>query len=161
MSSIKKCQGVTLIEMLIVMVLALGILSAIIMAYTVTLRSYTGGFGRAALLDNANSALEKMTKDIRSSRQVVTAQPTKISLWSVDLNGNYSIEANELISYEVQAGKLLRTTSTESGRVADLVSTLAISSDAGAKLVTIDLTLANGSLLLTLEAKAKLRNAPE
>ncbi len=162
MSSIKN-KGFTLVELLIVMVLSLGILSAIIMAYTATLHSYSGGFGQATLLNNAGDALEKMAKDIRSSRKVITAQPNRISLWSVDLNGNYSVEANETTSYTVEAGKIIRTTSTESGPVADSVLTLALSYDATAdpRLVVIDLSLSDSGQLVTLETKAKLRNATE
>jgi prepilin-type N-terminal cleavage/methylation domain-containing protein len=163
MSSINNHRGFTLLEMLIVMVLALGILGTIIAAYSVTLSSFSGSLGRATLFDNASGTLDKMAKDIRMSRQVISAQPSKIALWYVDLNGNYQVDANEIVTYEVQAGKLVKSTSTESGPVTDLVMTLALSYDAVANpnLVTVDLTLAKNNQVLTLEGKTKLRNVTE
>jgi len=146
--------------MLIALTIAASILAVIILAYTTGNRILQQEMVRTDLWLEGNHSLAQMTKDIRKSLKIVSAEAGRVSFWLEDLNLNYTMEATELVSYSLAGAKLIRTSSTESLTLADRVADINFNYDnpADPKLVIIRLTLGSGESTSSFESKARLRN---
>ena len=146
--------------MLIALTIAASILAVIILAYTTGNRILQQEMTRTDLWLEGNHSLAQMTKDLRKSLKIVTAEAGRISFWLEDLNLNYTMEATELVSYSLAGAKLIRTASTESITLADRVASINFNYDnpGNPKLVVIRLTLGSGESISSFESKARLRN---
>jgi len=152
--------GVTLIEMIIVLVLSLIIVSVTILAYNTGNRIFVEQTSRSEVLSRGDTSLEKMTEEIQRSRRVTSAEISRIFIWPEDLNGNLTPEGNEIVSYSIQGGNLTRISSADSVILAGQAASLIFNYDniINPRLVTIRLTLTSSSSLITFESKAMLRN---
>jgi len=153
-------KGFTLIEMIIVVSISVVIIAIIAQAYIASTRVFQQETGRADIWLEGNHSLGVMSKEIMKSRKIISAGNQSLSLWLEDLNLDNTSEANEIISYSLQQGNLMRTSSVDTTILSGHVTNLNFSYDQplNPSLITIDLTLSDGQLLNTFEVKAKLRN---
>lgn len=75
MKSSKQKKGFTLVEILTVVVLATVIIMAAYSVYLMSYESYKKQSASAELTQNARIALERMSRDIRQTNEVVTTLP--------------------------------------------------------------------------------------
>ncbi len=75
MSKFKNSKGFSLVEILAVVFLSTIIVAAGYYLYSVSIRSFTKNSASAELTQNARVALERMSRDIRQSVDIVTALP--------------------------------------------------------------------------------------
>jgi len=158
--SLQNRKAVTLAEMIIAMAISVSLLAVVVLTYTTVTRVFQQELARTEIWFEGNKSLMQMTKEIRGSRKVVSAEAQRLTIWPQDLNLNYSIEASELISYSVTGGNLTRTSSTDSMILTSQVININYNYDkpSDPSLVIIKLTLGSGASLSTFESKVRLRN---
>ncbi len=153
-------KGFTLIEMIIVVSISAVIIALMVSAYITSSNLFQQEASRSDIWQEGNYSLEIMSKEIIRSRKIITAEGTRLTLWPEDLNLNYTSEANEMVTYYLQAGNLLRATSANTMILTTHATNLNFTYDQplNPSLVFISLTLSDGQRLSTFETKARLRN---
>lgn len=143
-----------------VLALSLALLNVVVLAYLAGIRSFQYQIGTSDISYEAGRVLEQMTKDVRRSLQVFSAESHRMSLWYDDMNLNGSLETPEVVTFYRSGSNLTRTSSRETRVLTTLASGLDFSYDnpSDAYLVTIDLSLASGASAGSFEAKVKLMN---
>lgn len=81
-----KIRGFTLVEMLVTMAIGLMVGAAIVLLYFYTSRSFMTLDNYVDMCESSRLALDKMSKDIRQSKQITAFGTNSISL--LDVNGN-------------------------------------------------------------------------
>ncbi len=69
-------KGLTLIEILVAMAISIVIIMASYEVYNISYKSYKKNYAMAELSQNARIALERMTRDIRQTMEILTDLPT-------------------------------------------------------------------------------------
>ncbi len=100
----KNNRAYTLIEMLV----ALSIFSVVLLAALGLFKMLL----EVPLLDSQktllHSKLERLVRETRRSRKVLSVGPKQLLLWREDLNRNFTPEANETIMYQLDDKTLFR-----------------------------------------------------
>ncbi|MEE8638508.1 MAG: hypothetical protein V3T21_05645 [Candidatus Margulisiibacteriota bacterium] len=151
--------GITLIELVFSMALSLVILLVVVLAYLVGIRSFTQEMSRFDIFWDAHQGLGTITGDIRECDDVISAQAGSIEIW-LDLNGDTTMEANEVVGYALSGQNLIRTIGSESKPVVHNIVGFDLEYDNPAypTLVTVTLTMLKEGNLATLESKADIRS---
>jgi prepilin-type N-terminal cleavage/methylation domain-containing protein len=111
-------RGFSLIELLVVMAI-----TAVIAAAMVAAVASAAGAERRALdmrenTDTARLALERVRDNIRGSFGVCDGSTaSSVTVWLKDINGNDRVDANELLTFSIVGGQLLRTDGSGTPRV--------------------------------------------
>jgi hypothetical protein len=97
---------------------------------------------------------------LRESLGVTVADSDNITFWWQDLDNDTTMEAEEVISYALSGQTLIRTLGGTPEPAARSVAAFNLTYDVPAdpNLVTVILTMQNAQGMITLEAKAGLRN---
>jgi len=155
-------KGFTLLESIIVM----GVLSiamvVIFYAFTATMRLLTDEFGEADVTAETHRTVERMVKELRNTREIVTATSESITFWLEDLNGNSTRDANETVQYYWDASReaLYRQTAGVNLRLSNNINnfTLTFDNPVFIRSVNIHITAKKGNVTGTLESAVKSRN---
>ncbi len=158
-------KSVTLIELSIALVLSVGILGVLVMAYVTGTRLFTSEMGTSSAFLEANKAMNSLRTDLRSCLALTNATSTSISFWADDLNTNSSMEANEIYHYSwngTPGSPLLRTAAGSSVMMAKDIRLFSLTYDSGSLAsitqVHIKIAAGTGNNIATLESSVKLRN---
>jgi Tfp pilus assembly protein PilW len=158
-------RAVTLIELSIALILSVGILGVLVIAYVTGTRLFNAEMGRSSSYMEANKALNSLRTDLRSCLALTSASATGISFWAEDFNANSSMEANEIFSYSwngTPGSPLIRTISGSSTMMAKDIQSLALTYDNAslASITEVSIKVAAGTAgnIATLESSVKLRN---
>jgi len=71
----KKNKALTLIEILVAMAISIVIIAAAYEVYNISYKSYKKNYAMAELSQNARIALERMTRDVRQTMEIMTDLP--------------------------------------------------------------------------------------
>ena len=168
-------KGLTLTELIIVILLFSIIVAFLGQAFVVGLRSWDSGKNRAGLRQEGNFALEKMTRETCLAASITTAAADQIT-FEADLDDDSS---DETITFELSSNELIRTVGSIDTVLARNVQTFTLSyrdvndspmslpSDVSnqakrdtIRIVTIVLTLNDLDETTTLSTSVYCRNNP-
>lgn len=154
-----KNNGFTLIELIISMaVLTFGIL-IVFYAFTSSMRLFSDELTESDVSLETHRAIERMSRELRNSKEIVSSSGTSISFWYQDTNNNGTREAAETVTYTWTGGTvegITRTIGATSVRLANDIYGLSITYNS--PLITIVVTGKKGSSIGTLESSVKSRN---
>jgi prepilin-type N-terminal cleavage/methylation domain-containing protein len=158
MSRISK--GFTLVEVLLVSLISGALIALVVTAYLAGAQLFDKEISRTDLFWSSQQALETITANLRECQAVTEPGLDRLTCWWRDLNGNASLESDELLTYSLSAESLLETWgSAERGLVNSVSSLVFMYNDAyDPKLVTIVLTLNEAGTPLTSETSVRIRN---
>jgi len=161
----KLSKGFTLLELIIAMGALTFALALIFYAFTASMRIFTAELYEGDTAFEIQRSLDRMTKELRNSLEIVSANGTSITFWSEDLNSNGTREANETVTYSwtgTSEGYLKRIVQTASIEVASGVKSFSLTynnpAPSNIRLINIYMTVQKGSNLSTLESSVKSRN---
>jgi len=106
-------KGLTLVELLIVVVF-IGLLgTAVVFVYVAGLRSWTSGRNYVEVTDTGGLVMEKMVRELSLASEITSAESNEVE-FEADIYGTGS---EETIKYDIDNnGDLIRTTGTGGGR---------------------------------------------
>ena len=147
--------------MLAIIVLSIAIV-VVFYAFTASMRVFTEELAHSDASFETHKAVDRMTKELRRSLEIVTANPTDISFWHEDTNNNGSREADETVEY-IWVGSqeaLIRTTYGKSIIISNSVTRLSLTYDnpSNVRVINISITAQKGESISTLESSVKPRN---
>lgn len=116
---IKKQEGFTLIELIIVIVLFSILAIAVFWTFVVGLRAWGSGMDRAIIRQDANLAIERMVREISQASEISMAKSDEIQ-FDADLDGDGLVET---IKFDVSNDNNLERTEVITGP--DIVVTIA------------------------------------
>lgn len=153
-------SGITLIELVFALAISLVVLLVVMVAYFAGIRTFTQELNRFDIFWGAQQGLDTITEEIKDCLDVTAADSHSITIWWRDLNDNASKEAEEVVSYSLTAGQLIRTQGGVSKVIAKNVEGFQLEYDNPAypTFVTVSLSMSKGDNQVTLEAKADIRN---
>jgi prepilin-type N-terminal cleavage/methylation domain-containing protein len=161
----KPSKGFTLIELIIAMGVLTFAMALIIYAFTQSMRIFTAELYEGDTAVEIQRSIDRMTKELRNSLEIVSADGSSITFWSEDLNSNGTREANETVTYSwtgTSEGYLKRIVQTASIEVASGVKSFSLTynnpAPSNIRLINIYMTVQKGSNLSTLESSVKSRN---
>jgi len=156
-------RGFTLIEIIIVMVI-LSIVSAITIKFLVdSLKVYTMSVNQKTLLDEGKLALERMCRDIRDARSIISpaAGGSGNLITFVRTHATAHDGANESITFQLSGGNLEKVKSSPAAvsALAENVSAFTVARETLNDEIRIFLTLSLGSgEIMTLQTKVYPKN---
>ena len=156
-------KSFTLIELIIAMAIISMVLAAVFMAFSIALRLFVDELARSSTYMEADRGMSRITKDLKSAREIVSGTSREVYFWLSDLNGDGTREADETVLFSWSGSpesSLIRTISGETLPVAYGVRGLTITYDnpSSPKLITIKLTIGHDTNIATLESSVRLRN---
>ncbi len=161
----KPSKGFTLIELIIAMGVLTFAMALIIYAFTQSMHIFTAELYEGDTAVEIQRSIDRMTSELRNSREIVSTSESSVTFWYVDLNGNSTRDANETVRYSwtgTTEGLLNRTVQTSTLEVASGVKYFHLIFDnpapANINLIKIQITVLKGSNLSTLESSVKSRN---
>ena len=161
----KLSKGFTLLELIIAMGVLTFALALIIYAFTASMHIFTAELYEGDTAIEIQRSIDRMTKELRNSLEIVSANGISITFWSEDLNSNGTREANETVTYSwtgTSEGYLKRIVQTASIEVASGVKSFSLTynnpAPSNIRLINIYMTVQKGSNLSTLESSVKSRN---
>jgi len=164
-AALRTTPGFTLLELMIAMGVLTFAMALIIYAFTQSMRIFTAELYEGDTAVEIHRSLDRMTKELRSSLEIVSADGISITFWSEDLNNNGTREANETVTYSwtgTSEGYLKRIVQTASIEVASGVKSFSLTynnpTPSNIRLINIYITVQKGSNLSTLESSVKSRN---
>jgi len=150
--------------MIVMAVLSIAI-AVIFYAFTASMRIFTDEMSESGSSIEMHRAMERMTRELRESRQITSANSTSITFWYQDLNGNGTRDANETVKYTwtgTTEGYVNRTVQSSTLEVASGIRGFTLTyndpAPANIKLIKIFITALNGKSVSTLESSVKSRN---
>lgn len=158
--SFNNKSGLTLLELLLASALLMIVLAIIFSAYFVSVRVFSEQTGQTDLFWNGQTAVATMTKELRESRQIVSAEANSITFWWKDLNGDTTRGADETVTFSLAGQSLIRSVSGTTRGLANNATALSFSyNDTDApSLITVNLYLTNDEQTATIESTVMLRN---
>lgn len=139
------------------------VVAVIIMAFIISLRLFSEELSTADLKYEAGTAMERMIKELRGAKEIVSAEAALVSFWWKDLNENLSREADETVAFSwdgTPGNPLFRSIGTDSVKINNhvhyLLFSYVIPSDI--EIINISLTVLEGQNIYTSESSVKLRN---
>jgi prepilin-type N-terminal cleavage/methylation domain-containing protein len=162
---LRMTPGFTLIESIMVMAMLSIMMVVIFYAFSASMSIFSGEISEADASLEAHRAMERMTKDLRGSLQIVAANSTSITFWNSDINGDGTMEANELVTYSwtgTSEGYINRTIQTSTREISTGIMRFALTyndpSLEAIRVITILMTAKKGSNVCTLESSVDGRN---
>lgn len=158
-------KGLTLIEVIIVIVI-LAIASAITINFLVnSLKVYTMTVNQKTLLDEGKSALERMCRDIRDASSITlpAAGGSGSSISFTRTNATALDSASENITFQLAGGNLqkVKTLPPATSNLAGNISAFSVTRDTGSE-IKLQLTLSLGTgENVTLQTKVFPKNLPK
>ena len=103
-------KGFTLVEILIVIVVLVLVVGVIYAGYVLSQRAYREGEASAELVQNARVILERMTREIRQTREIVTELPVVMeeAFSYIEFEDGHSAERYHYIRYFQEDSELKR-----------------------------------------------------
>jgi prepilin-type N-terminal cleavage/methylation domain-containing protein len=156
-------KGFTIIELLISMAMLLTLLMVIFMVYNVGNKMMISENSRTDLMIEGSRAVDSLTKELREARTITTSEARSITFWR-DLNGNSTMEANEIIKFSwsgTSGDRLKRTVlSTQESTLSNYVQNFQLTYDnpSNIKLITMTLRVGQGTETMSFEASVRPRN---
>lgn len=150
--------------MIVMAVLSIAI-AVIFYAFVASMHIFTNELSESDSSIQMHRAMERMTNELRNSLAIISANPTSVTFWYQDLNGNGTVDANETVAYSwtgTAEGYVNRTVQTASLEVANGIKGFTLTYNdvdpANIKVITIRITSMNGTSVSTLESSVKGRN---
>ncbi len=163
--ALRKSKGFTLLESIMVMAVLTIAMGVIIYAFIASMRIYTAELSEADASIQAHRAMERMTKEMRSALEIVTATGTSVAFWYSDANGNGTREASETVKYTwtgSTTGLINRTVQTSTLEVATGVANINLTYNdpdpPDIRIINILIRVKKGTMVSTLESSVDLRN---
>ena len=94
-----KRIGLTLTELLIVIVLFTVVLNITFWVFLIVLKEVTNHRDRLFFREEASYALDLMTRDLHEAREITSAKNESITFWWQDTDGDGLRDANELVTF--------------------------------------------------------------
>jgi len=159
----RRRKSFTLLELIIAMAIISIVLAGVFMAFSVALRLFVGELTRSNVYIEADRGMNKITKDLKSSREIVSGTSREVSFWLFDFNGNGTREADETATFLWSGSpesSLNRILSSETIPIAYGVNNFTLTYDdpLSPKLITVKIMIGKGLNTVTLESSVKLRN---
>jgi len=159
-------KGFTLIELIAVIAVLVLVTGVLVTMFLAGSDIFSSEKDISDIMLEGNRAMETMSDEIRSSRQVLTAQDTSCSFWLEDLNNNGTMEAGETVAYSwdgTAGGDLIRTAAGVSSVLSKYVDGCSFTYDSGTlsliTTVTLSLSLSSGSREKTFGSTIRIRNS--
>jgi prepilin-type N-terminal cleavage/methylation domain-containing protein len=163
--ALKKSKGFTLLESMMVMAMLSIVMVIIFYAFSASMSIFSGEISEADASLEAHRTMERMTKDLRGALQIVAADSTSISFWSSDINGDGTVEANEVVTYSwtgTSEGYINRTVQTSTREISTGIKSFALTyndpSLEAVRVITINITAQKGANVSTIESSVDGRN---
>jgi hypothetical protein len=152
----------TLVELVLALSLSFSIITLVVTAYLVGLRVFQEKVANLETFQEGSRGMEWFIRDIRQSRQVISAEAQSVSLWLMDADSDQIMDPDELVTYGRQGDKLMRSTLADSQLIAAQITSLAFSYSplVNPTLVSLNLQITTDYGVNTWEAQARLRNYP-
>ncbi len=159
----KKGNGFTLLEMIIAMAIITIAMGVVFMAFSLALRLFVEEATRTDVYIEADRGMSKMVQELRGAKQIINASSREVTFWLTDVNDNGTREAEETATFSWSGSpesSLDRIISSETIPIAYGVHDFNLQYDnpSDIKLISIKLTIGEGTALATLESSIKLRN---
>jgi prepilin-type N-terminal cleavage/methylation domain-containing protein len=162
---LRRSKGFTLVESILVLAMLSIVMVIIFYAFSASMSIFSGEISEADASLEAHRAMERMTKDLRGALQIIDANDTSITFWNSDLNGDGTVEANELVTYSwtgTSEGFINRTVQTSTREISTGIKSFSLTyNDASVeaiRVVTIKMTAKIGTNISTLESSVNGRN---
>jgi type II secretory pathway pseudopilin PulG len=158
-----KSSGFTLIEAIISLTILTVVMGVIVYTYLAATRLLSSEFEDSDVTYQMNKAMDRMSGELRSARQITSASSTSITFWYNDNNNNNTREATETASYSWTGGTveaIFRTVVASTERIANNISNLTLSYDNVLDIgrITISITGHKNSTVSTIESSVNCRN---
>jgi hypothetical protein len=134
-------------------------------AFTASMHIFTTEISRTDTSIEAHRAMERMTVELRESLQIISAESTSVSFWNNDLNGDGTVEANEIVTYSwtgAPQGFINRTIQTATQEISTGITNFSLTYNdpdpSNVNFITILIVAQNGSVVSTLESSVDCRN---
>ena len=164
-AALRTTPGFTLLESLMAMAVLSIAIVVIFYAFTASMRVFTSELSDADASMEIHRAIERMTKELRGSLEIISADGTSITFWNEDLNNNGTREADETVQYSwtgTSEGYINRTVQTSTQEIATGIKSFSLTyndpTPSNIRVVNIYITAQKGSTVSTLESGVKLRN---
>ena len=152
------CEGFTLIEIIIVIVI-LAIASAITIKFLAdSFGVYTMTVNQKTLLDEGKLALERMCRDIRDASSISGTTATSITF--VRTNATAQDSAGESITFQLTGSSLQKVKAATGYTMANNVTAFAVANATNEIQLTLTLSLTSGENV-TLQTKVYPKNLPK
>jgi type II secretory pathway pseudopilin PulG len=157
-----KSSGFSIIELVFSMAVLVFVFAAMSYAYIAISRELAEEMSQNDNSMNAYKALERMTNELRTARQIFTHTSSSITFWLEDTDGDSTSEAAENVTYTFSSSQdtITRTLNTTSVKIAQYIDTMTLTYDAPAapRRVTIKITALKDGLWTTAESSVNCRN---
>jgi prepilin-type N-terminal cleavage/methylation domain-containing protein len=156
-----KKSGFTLLELIIGMAIFSIVIVVIVGFFGASFRILYAETNRSSLRTSMESALYGFSKELISAKQVNAKSATAITFWS-DYDYDTGQDTNEVFTYSLSSGKLVRTVNGTSKNLIYGVTVFNLTYDSvqpdDVRLVAVTLTATSGGDSLTMKDQIRLRN---
>lgn len=158
-----KISGFSLIEAIIAMAVLSLAIAIVFYGYVMVTNVFIEEMSDSDILLQANRPIEEMSKELRTSRQILSKSANSITFWYKDTNENGSREGGETISYTwygTPEGNLYKTISNDAYIVATGIRQflLTYNSSTAASYINVKIAVSKGNKVGTVESSIQCRN---
>ena len=155
----RPIRGLTLLELVLALATSTVILGLLMVAYFAGIRAFTQEIDQFDMFWEGEQAVDRLVSEVRESLDITSLENTVISFWWRDINGNTSMEADEIVTYSRSGDYLVRSNGGSSQPLARNVALFNLDFDdpIDPSLIRIKLVLAKNGSITTIESKVAPR----